>query len=103
MSSRSRPSLTLSHQAREDISNILQYIYEKYGERQEKKYAAALDKAFETITENSGLGHARPDLSKSHRAFIVEQHVVIYRVIDQGVYVSRVLHSRMDFTRQTIH
>jgi toxin ParE1/3/4 len=103
MSSRSPLPLILSRQAREDIINILQYTYEKYGAQQEKKYAAALDNGFETITKNPSLGHARPDLSKNHKAFIVEQHVVVYRVIGRGVYVSRILHSRMDFTRQTVH
>jgi hypothetical protein len=43
-------------------------------------YAAALDHALATITGNPGLGHRRPDLSDRHRAFNVEQHVVVYTV-----------------------
>jgi toxin ParE1/3/4 len=103
MSSRSRYTLLLSRQAATDIGDLLQYTYETYGARQEKKYAAAIDKALETITENPSLGHSRPDLSRNHKAYNVERHVVVYRLIGQTVSVSRILHGRMDFTRQTIH
>ena len=76
MSSPERYTLHLSRQAEQDIESILQYTYETYGERQRQIYAAALHEAFETITDNPGLGHRRPDLSERHRAFNVEQHVV---------------------------
>lgn len=103
MSSPDRYTLHLSRQAERDIEGILQYTYETYGDEQRRIYAAALDQALATLTGNPGLGHRRPDLSDRHRAFNVEQHVVVYTVSAQRVNVARVLHGRMDFTRHTRH
>jgi len=100
MSSPERYTLRLSRQAEQDIESILQYTYETYGERQRQRYADALHEAFETITGTPGLGHRRSDLSERHRAFPVEQHVVVYTVSGRTVQVARILHSRMDFTRR---
>ena len=103
MSSPERYTLHLSRQAERDIESILQYTYETYGEGQRQIYAAALDRALATITGNPGLGHRRPDLSDRHRAFTVEQHVVVYTVSGQRINVARILHGRMDFTRHVQH
>jgi toxin ParE1/3/4 len=106
MSSPNRYRLRLSRQAERDLESILQYTYETYGEWQMQIYAAALHEAFETITDNPGLGHRRSDLSERHRAFHVEHHFVVYvvyTVSGQTVNVSRILHERMDFTRHMRH
>lgn len=103
MSSPERYTLRLSRQAESDIESILQYTYETYGERQMQIYAAALHEAFETITNNPGLGHGRADLSERHRVFHVEHHFVVYTVSGQTVNVSRILHERMDCTRHVRH
>lgn len=103
MSSPERYTLRLSRQAEADLESILQYTYETYGERQRQIYAAALHKAFETITGNPSLGHRRSDLSERHRAFNVEHHVVVYTVSGWTVNVSRILYERMDFTRHVGH
>ena len=100
MSSPERYTLRLSRQAAQDNESILQYTYETYGERQQQRYAAALHAALETIIGNPGRGHRRPDLSARHRAFPVEQHVVVYTVSSRIVHVARILHGRMDFTRR---
>lgn len=103
MPSLERYTLRLSRQAERDIESILQYTYETYGERQRQIYADALHEAFEMITGTPGLGHGRPDLSERHRAFNVEQHVVVYTVSGRTVNVARILHGKMDFTRRVRH
>jgi toxin ParE1/3/4 len=103
MSSPERYTLHLSRQAERDIKGILQYTYETYGDGQRHIYAAALDHALTIITGNPGLGHRRPDLSDRHRAFNVEQHVVVYTVSGQRINVARVLHGRMDFVWHIRH
>jgi toxin ParE1/3/4 len=103
MSSPERYTLHLSRQAERDIEHILQYTYATYGDGQRHLYATALDHALATITGNPGLGHSRPDLSDRHRAFHVEQHVVVYTVSGQRINVARILHGRMDFARHVRH
>jgi len=103
MFSPERYTLHLSRQAERDIESILQYTYETYGDGQRHSYAAALDYALATITDNPGLGHRRPDLSNRHRAFHVKQHAVVYTVSGQRINVARILHGRMDFSRHVRH
>jgi toxin ParE1/3/4 len=103
MSSPERYTLHLSRQAERDIESILQYTHETYGDAQRQVYAAALDYALATITGNPSLGHRRPDLSDRHRAFNVEQHVVVYTVFRQRINVARILHGRMNFARHVRH
>src|SRR5882672_1231076 len=99
MSSPERYTLHLSRQAERDIEGILQYTHETYGDAQRQTYAAALDHALATLTGNPGLGHSSADLSNRHRAFTVEQHVIVYTVSAQRINVARILHGRMDLTR----
>ena len=45
------------------------------------------------------LGHWRPDIPQTHKAYNAGEHIIVYRVEDQTVYVVAILHSRMDFSR----
>jgi toxin ParE1/3/4 len=88
--------LILSPQAEEDFTDILQYTLDTWGKTQTYIYRAILDKALLTIQQYPQIGHCRPELSAAHRIFPTGQHLLIYRVIDNTVYVSRILHERMD-------
>ena len=89
----------LSPQAEDDFTDILQYTLETWGETQVYAYRAILDKALLTIQHHPQIGHSHPELSAAHRIFSAGQHLIIYRVNDATVYVSRILHERMDIGR----
>lgn len=91
--------LDLSRRARNDIrSSILQSLLE-WGEEQEARYAAALDRALAALADNPYLGRARDDLAPGCRTFPVEQHLIVYEVRPTAIWVARVLHQRMDAGR----
>ncbi|MCH8209292.1 MAG: type II toxin-antitoxin system RelE/ParE family toxin [Nitrospinae bacterium] len=90
--------LDLSENAEDDLRNIQQYTFEKYGERQVYVYEEILNKALATLLHNPKLGHKRPDIPPEYKAYPVGQHVIVFRVEDQTVYVVRVLHGSMDFS-----
>jgi plasmid stabilization system protein ParE len=100
MSSPSKYKLYLSPQAETDIEDILHYTYQTYGEEQEGKYYNILCDALDLIESNPFAGHKRPDLSERHRSLTAGQHVIVYQVSEPKIFVSRILHSRMDFIRQ---
>ena len=100
MSSPSNYKVHLSPQAETDIEDILHYTYQAYGEEQEGKYYNILCDALDLIESNPFAGHKRPDLSDKHRSLTAGQHVIVYQVIKQEIFVSRILHSRMDFPRR---
>ena len=89
----------LSPQAEDDFADILQYTIETWGEAQAYVYRALIDKALLTIQRHPQIGHSRPEISVEHLIFPAGQHLIIYRASDAAVYVSRILHERMDIGR----
>lgn len=94
--------MILSPQAEEDLADILQYTLETWGEAQFYAYRAVLDKALLTIQRHPQIGHGRPELSAAHRIFPAGRHIIVYRASDAAVYVSRILHGRMDIRQHKI-
>jgi len=92
-------ALILSPQAEEDFTDILQYTLDTWGEAQTYAYRAILDKALLAIQQYPQIGPVRSELSAEHRFFPAGRHIIIYRVRDNAIYVSRILHERMDITR----
>lgn len=92
--------LILSPQAEQDFTDILQYTLETWGEAQLVAYRAVLEEAIQTILDNPRIGSVRPDISPAHRSFLAGSHIVVYRLSDAAILVSRILHTRMDVRRQ---
>lgn len=92
--------LILSPQAEEDFADILQYTLETWGEAQFYAYRTVINDALLTLQQHPYIGRLRPELSPHHRLFPAGQHVIIYRVSDVAVSVSRILHGRMDIGKQ---
>ena len=62
-------------------------------------YKTLLDDGLKTILNNPRLGHKRSDVPKEYEAYPAGEHVIIFRVAEKTIYVIRVLHSRMDFSK----
>ena len=101
MSGRNR-RLVISARAERDLQHIVQHSLEAWGEEQCDRYAAALDRALETIAANPAIGRQRDDLRPGMRSMVVEQHAIFYRVTTTAVVVVRVLHGRMDAGRAIV-
>jgi toxin ParE1/3/4 len=82
-----------------DLTDVLQYTLETWGDVQMRAYAAVLDKALLNLQTNPQIGHPRPEISAEHKIFPAGRHIIVYRVTDTAIYVSRVLHERMDIRR----
>lgn len=97
----SHPELTLflSPKAEDDLTDILQYTLENWGNSQINVYREILNKALQTIKQNPNIVQSRKELPNGHRIFPAGQHLIIYRVTEDAVYVSRILHRRMDIGR----
>ena len=90
-------SLTVAPEAQTDIVGILQYTLELWGQSQADKYQSVIAGEFSAIRSNPGIGHRRLDIPERYRAHQAGQHVIIFRVEAETVYVVRVLHGSMDF------
>ena len=92
--------LIVAPEAQMDIVGILQYTFEKWGQSQADKYHRIIACEFSTIRTNPGVGHSRTDIPKRYKAHQAGQHVIIFRVETETVFIVRVLHGSMDFNNR---
>lgn len=92
--------LKLSEEAYDDLINIQNYTFTRYGEDGWIKYGYDLDEAMQHIESHPDSGHHRKDIPPNYQAWAVKEHVMIYRIEDNIIYLVRVLHSKMDFRFQ---
>jgi len=92
--------LEIAHEAHDDLISIYNYTISRYGENQAFLYLELIDKAFQLILKEPLIGHVRDDIPRTYKSWIVEKHVVIYRIESNYIYVVRALHGSMDFRFQ---
>jgi len=91
--------LVLSPQAEDDLTDILQYTLETWGESQLLSYGKVLDDGLQMIFDNPMIGFIRLAVSEKHRFFPTGEHLVVYRLTPTRIEISRILHGRMDIKR----
>ena|SRR5579863_8766422 len=90
--------LELSQRAKEDIRDLLSYTLATWGESQLAKYRTSIDDALQGILRNPCAG--RPSVKPALKVIAAGHHRIFYRTIDDTIYVVRILHERMDTSRQ---
>ena len=92
--------LELSEEAYDDLVNIQNYTYLNHGETIWSTYGHDLDTAMSHISKNPFSGHAREDIPSGYQAWNINEHIIIYRIENETIYLVRVLHGKMDFRFQ---
>lgn len=88
--------LRLTSEARDDLRDVLQYTLETWGRKQRATYKARILRTLRELARFPGLGRERNELGVDMRSFPVGQHLIVYRVDDKELIVTRIMHSRMD-------
>lgn len=87
----------LTIKAVEDITDIWNYSFETWSEKQADLYYQMLIESFEEIVLNPEVGKNYQDIRADLLGLRVNKHIVFYRVISSEVIeITRVLHERMD-------
>ncbi|WP_161890081.1 type II toxin-antitoxin system RelE/ParE family toxin [Pontibacter russatus] len=88
---------TLTNKAVEDLSEIWNYTYEAWSEKQADKYYELIIAACQEIAENPTSGKNYDEISKEILGFGVGKHIIFYRTpVLKDIEVIRILHGRMD-------
>jgi toxin ParE1/3/4 len=82
----------LSPQAKVKLEEIGDHIAED-SPGDAKRFIERLTRKFETLGRHPLIGRARPDLRPDLRSFPYGAYVILYRAIDDGVEVVRVVHA----------
>lgn len=96
-----KPKYKLSKLAEKDLSGIWRYTLDTWSREQADKYVTGLLKAMEDISKApASVGRPYEHVRTGYRKFLWGKHVIFYKISGDGsVFISRVLHEKMDFDR----
>ena len=89
-------NLVISDEAKYDFRDILSYTLQKWGEKKFLEYKKLLDNALIDIMQNPKLGNYNfPPYSYIKAG----KHYIFYKIKNNDIAISRILHGRMDFKK----
>jgi len=83
--------LRFTPDAQQDIDQIQQYTFDRWGREQMERYQSMIYESFERIRSFPEIGHVRND---GVREFSIRHHVILYRHEAETVTIVRVVHPR---------
>lgn len=93
----------LTNKAVNDLSEIWDYTYEVWSEKQADKYYQILIETCEKISKSPDIGKKYEEIGKELLGFRIGKHVIFYRETEQKeIEVFRILHEQMDLKNRII-
>lgn len=89
----------LTPAAQRDLSGIWAYSEERWGVSQAEKYLLEIRAAIERLADDPHRGRACDEIREGYRRYGIGSHLIFYVEGSVGVDVVRILHQRMDPTR----
>jgi len=87
---------SLSSKASTDLDSILDYSIINFGANVMVKYHESLEKCFDTLDDNPGLGTEVEHIRSNYMCFEHRSHLIFYKRANQGIFIIRILHKSMD-------
>jgi toxin ParE1/3/4 len=85
----------LTRRAEADMTEIVRYTLDRWGEDQTARYVDELQSHFELLAESPFAGRAYIEVDPALRRIEFQRHVIFYRPEEGGVVILRILHQRM--------
>jgi toxin ParE1/3/4 len=85
-------------ESQRDYLQIFVFIGEQNVEAAER-LVLTFDQKLELLSEMPGLGPKRPELGKGVRSYPVGNYIILYRAVDGGIELLRVLHGARNLRR----
>lgn len=85
--------------AEDDLVAIDNYSVMQFGEQVATTYMRGFEEAFAVLASFPASGAARPELGDNIRSFVHRQHLLIYRLDKDEVFILRVIHHAMSAKR----
>lgn len=81
--------------AEDDLLDIWQYSYHKWGADKAVEYLMQLDAGMQGLTSNPMLGKSQDAVRRDYRSIQINRHVIYYRLQGDIIDIVRLLHERM--------
>lgn len=91
--------LEIAAPAQDDLRDIAQYTFTRYGDRQVDIYLQSLYDGMGLLAKNPNIGHHRDDVPGGYQTLNVEKHVLVFTVRGDTLFVARILHQSRDIKR----
>ena len=93
----------LTNKAVEDLSEIWNYTFEVWSERQADKYYELLIWNCQEIANTPNIGKKYDIITPNLLGIKINRHIIFYRIINnEYVEIIRILHERMDLKKQIL-
>lgn len=89
------PFCRLSRAAFRDLDDIAAYISAD-NPRAASQLIARFEELFQSLALAPGIGRLRPELGPNLRSFAEGRYLIVYRPLEGGIAVARVLHGARD-------
>lgn len=87
----------LTDKAIQDLSEIWEYTYEEWSEKQANKYYKSLSESFQEVANHPDFGKHYDEVQKELLGFKSNHHIIFFRIISpKEIEVIRILHERTD-------
>jgi len=90
----------LSELALADINSIWEYTILNWSINQAEKYYNEIFDSILLICGNPKIGKSISEVKAHHRCKLIRQHMIIYKIQNDVIFIDRILHERMDFNKQ---
>ncbi len=91
------PTVTISPEAENDLLEIWRYIAEDSPVNADRFVDRLYEKA-QRLADFTEVGRDRPELAEGLQSFPVDQYILFYRGIGEGIELVRVLRASRDIT-----
>ena len=89
----------LSEAAADDLQDILFRSLLDFGVEQTETYVQSLTRCLELLGDHPEMGRTIDEIRTGYRCFLHESHVIFYTPREHDILIVRILHKRMDATR----
>jgi len=87
----------LTNKAVKDLSDIWNYTFDNWSERQADKYYQMLIENCEEISKNPNIGKNYEGVVTRLFGYRTGRHIIFYRIVNTNeIEITRILHERMD-------
>jgi len=86
----------LSEAADQDLEDIFNFTFNKFGFDQAEKYLLEINDIFQSLIKNPELGKTRNEIKQGLYSFPKDNHVIFYRILDHHIRIVRILHGSRD-------
>jgi toxin ParE1/3/4 len=87
----------LTNEAVEDLTNIWNYTFDNWSEKQADTYYEMLLESCQLIADHPNIGKSYEEIKGNLRGLKAVRHIIFYRITDEHpIEITRILHDSMD-------